>query len=92
MGPEAQLEQQCRRRAREEGARLVKWVSPGTPGVPDRILLIPFHEPIFIEFKRPGGQLRPLQERWAKWLQENGFRVEKISSFVRFELLLKSCL
>jgi hypothetical protein len=92
MGPEAQLEQKCRRHARENGARLVKWVSPGTPGVPDRILLIPFHEPIFIEFKRPGGQLRPLQERWAKWLQENGFRVERISSFARFEMLIESSL
>jgi hypothetical protein len=36
------------------GWLLLKWVSPGFGGVPDRVLLTDDGRVIFIEFKRPG--------------------------------------
>ena len=36
------------------GGKAYKWVSPGTPGVPDRIAILPGGKVIFIEGKRPG--------------------------------------
>ena len=36
------------------GGRAFKWVSPGAPGVPDRIVVLPGGKVVFIEVKRPG--------------------------------------
>ena len=36
------------------GGKAYKWVSPGAPGVPDRIAILPGGRIIFIEVKRPG--------------------------------------
>ena len=36
------------------GGKAYKWVSPGAPGVPDRIVILPGGRIIFIEVKRPG--------------------------------------
>lgn len=48
---------------------LLKWVSPGETGVPDRMLIIP-GKVIFIEFKKPGGKLSPRQQLWIDRLRE----------------------
>lgn len=36
------------------GARCLKFESPGFTGVPDRIILLPGAKVIFVELKRPG--------------------------------------
>ena len=84
MGPEASLEKKCRQHAESLGGRMPKWCSPGNAGVPDRILLLPQWDPIFIEFKAPSGKLRPLQQHWVDWLDTNGFIVRVIDSFDDF--------
>ena len=48
---------------RERGALCLKFVSPGNPGVPDRIVLLPGGRVVFVEVKAQGGQLGALQER-----------------------------
>jgi hypothetical protein len=60
--------------------RLVKWVSPGETGVPDRILLLPGGRVIFIEFKKPGGRLSERQLLWIDRLKVLGHDVRVIGS------------
>lgn len=48
-------------RVKKAGALVFKFTSPGTSGVPDRIVCY-FGKAYFVELKRPGGKLRPLQK------------------------------
>lgn len=82
---ESALENKCRLWLRRKyGGRLVKWIAPGSKGVPDRIALIPFHPPLFIEFKQKRGRLESLQRRWSDWLQTHGFFIKTVRSFDDF--------
>jgi hypothetical protein len=58
---EKELEKQACKIAVELGAFTFKFASPNQRGVPDRIF-IGTKGVIFVEFKRPGGKLRKLQE------------------------------
>ncbi len=60
--------------------RLVKWVSPGETGVPDRILLLPRGQTIFVEFKKPGGRLSERQLLWLERLNDLGHDARVIES------------
>ena len=40
---------------RRLGGRAYKWTSPGNAGVPDRMVIMPGHRPIFVELKADGG-------------------------------------
>jgi hypothetical protein len=42
-------------------------------GFPDRTVFIPRGKTLYIEFKTPRGKVSPNQQRWADWLNENGF-------------------
>lgn len=52
-----------------------KFTSPGTAGVPDRIILMPSGKIGFVEVKAPGKKARPLQEVRIRTLQKLGFKV-----------------
>ena len=57
-----------------------KWVSPGTNGVPDRIVVC-HQQVVFVELKRPhGGKASALQKlRWQQLLNQ-GQMVQVIST------------
>jgi hypothetical protein len=59
---EAELEAKIRDYARAKGCLCWKFVSPGNPGVPDRIIISPAGAVLFMEVKRPGQKPRPLQQ------------------------------
>ena len=44
------------------GGRAYKWVSPGNDGVPDRIVIFPGRQPVFVELKTDTGRLTALQK------------------------------
>lgn len=48
---------------RKRGGEAYKFVSPAQRGVADRIVVMPGRV-WFVELKRPGGKLTPLQERF----------------------------
>lgn len=61
--------------AREQGWIVYKFTSPQRRSVPDRIFLRNGRT-VFIEFKRPGGRLTPMQARELRKLQQAGFQAE----------------
>lgn len=70
--------------ARNSGLIVWKLSSPGTRGVPDRMFLGESGTGgglcVFIEFKRPGGKLTALQEKWGRDVREKGFRWEMVDT------------
>ena len=56
------IEIQLRNEARKRGGLCLKWVSPGTKGVPDRIIIWPGGRIHFIEVKTKAGVLSGSQQ------------------------------
>ena len=77
---ERRIEQHLVRRAKEAGGVAWKWVSPGTAGVPDRVLIMPNGRVVFVELKRPGGKLSAIQVRTHALLAGLGADVRVIDS------------
>lgn len=57
-----------------------KFTSPGTAGVPDRIVLMPFGRIAFVEVKAPDKKPRPLQLSRHRTLRTLGFNVFVLDS------------
>ena len=72
---EKQIEQQLVKAVKAAGGMCPKLVSPGTDGMPDRMILMPEGRIVFVEVKAPGQKLRPLQMLRMEQLQLMGFRV-----------------
>ena len=72
---EKNVEQQLVRAVKAMGGFSPKLVSPGTDGMPDRLVLFPGGKLAFVETKALGRQMRPLQVRRKRQLEVLGFRV-----------------
>ena len=81
---ESKLEKDCRQVVEYHSGRMPKWVSPGNKGVTDRIILLPRGYCVFVEFKKPGGKIDPLQVEWVTWLRRNGYRAVIVESHAQF--------
>lgn len=75
MGLEVFIEDDARKYVEKLGGVMRKWVSPGTKGVPDRIVSYFVCGPFAMEFKAPGEKLKPHQQSECKILAANGWRV-----------------
>ena len=72
---EKQIEMRLVKEVKAAGGICPKLVSPGTDGMPDRMVLLPEARIGFVEVKAPGQKPRPLQERWHERLHQLGFLV-----------------
>ena len=72
---EKTIEKKLVQAVKHEGGMCPKLVSPGTDGMPDRMVLLPEARIGFVEVKAPGAKPRPLQERRHEQLRELGFQV-----------------
>lgn len=84
---EQALERLFTRMIKNKGGKALKFTSPGMAGVPDRLVLLPNGQAIFVELKAPGKRMRPLQQKRAKQLRNLGFRVyclDSVDSIERF--------
>ena len=58
---EKDIEKYFRHKLIDQGCLVFKFVSPGSVGVPDRIVISKTGKVYFVELKRPGGKVRKLQ-------------------------------
>lgn len=72
---EKQIEQKLVKAVRAAGGVCPKLVSPGTGGMPDRMVLLPKGRIGFVEVKAPGETPRPLQTHRHRQLRALGFPV-----------------
>lgn len=78
---ESKVEQKFRLRVEKElGAKVLKLVSPGNSGVPDRIVLQAKGKIYFVELKQKGKKPRPLQKHVFRQFEELGFPVYVVDS------------
>ena len=72
---EREIERKLVNAVKKQGGLCWKFTSPGTAGVPDRIVLMPKGRIAFVETKAPGETMRPLQEKRKRQLESLGFKV-----------------
>lgn len=60
---ESAIEARLVRLVRDRGGLCYKFVSPGNPGVPDRIIITPDGRSVYVELKTEVGRLANIQ-RW----------------------------
>lgn len=72
---EKAIEQKLARAVRSCDGLCPKFVSPGTDGMPDRLILLPAGRIGFVEVKAPGKKPRPLQVKRHSQLRALGFPV-----------------
>lgn len=72
---ESTVERVLQKSIKQQGGWCLKFVSPGTDGVPDRICILPGGVVAFVETKAPGKHIKVggLQEFWGRELKRLGF-------------------
>lgn len=88
---EAELEKAFVAFAESKGCHALKLRIDGQNGFPDRTVLTP-QGVFFLEFKAPGGKLRPAQEEWIARLRKLGFYVAVIDTLAMAEWTLNTVL
>lgn len=84
---ESRIENELRNWVEKIGGKAYKFSSPANNGVPDRIVLYK-GQCYFVELKRPGEDLRPLQKAVRRKFEKLGFKVymvdsiEKVGEFI----------
>lgn len=69
---ESDIERYLVRRVKELGGRAYKFVSPTNRGVADRLIVLPGGRVWFVEVKKIGGRLSPLQRFFAEEIKALG--------------------
>lgn len=69
---EATIEARLVREVRKLGGLCYKFTSPGNPGVPDRIVILPGGRTIYVELKTEIGRLSKLQKWQREEMQKRG--------------------
>ena len=77
---EKTIEHKLKSAVKNMGGIAFKFTAPGINGVPDRLVLLPHGKAAFIELKAPGREMRPLQVRRKRQLEQLGFSVYCIDS------------
>lgn len=85
---EKNIEAYLRKEVERIGGKAYKFSSPGSNGVPDRIILLPGGRVRFVELKAEGKELRPIQLFRKRQFEKLGFTVyvvdsvDKVNSFI----------
>ncbi|GHU48828.1 nuclease [Clostridia bacterium] len=72
---EKQIEQKLIEAVKSKSGICPKFTSPGTDGMPDRLVILPGGKIAFVEVKRPGEKPRPLQVARHRTLLRLGAKV-----------------
>lgn len=85
---ESSIESKLVRMVRERGGLCFKFVSPGNPGVPDRIVITRAGRTVYVELKTEAGRLAAIQKWQHEELRKRGADVrtlkglEQVKAFV----------
>ena len=86
---ESSIESYLVRKVKEHGGLCFKFVSPGNPGVPDRIVVTPDGRSIYVELKTEIGRLAKVQKWQRSELEKRGadvrvlFGMDAVKAFLR---------
>ena len=86
---ESDIEARLVRAIKANGGLCYKFVSPGNPGVPDRIVITPDGRTIYVELKTEVGRLAAIQKWQHEELRKRGAEVrtlkglDQVKEFVR---------
>lgn len=72
---ESQIEAKLVRMVRDRGGLCYKFVSPGNPGVPDRIVITPDGRSVYVELKTEVGRLAAIQQWQLREMKKRGLDV-----------------
>ena len=85
---ESKIESRLVQMVRERGGLCYKFVSPGNPGVPDRIVITPGGRTVYVELKTEIGRLAAIQQWQLEEMRKRGADVrvlkglEQVKAFV----------
>lgn len=85
---EKDLERWLGKELKKLGCIYMKFVSPGNDGVPDRIVVLPGGDVIFVELKSETGKLSYTQIYQISRLRQKGAKVLLVSTKVEAQELL----
>ena len=77
---ESKIESGLVRMVRQHGGLCYKFVSPGNPGVPDRIVITPDGRTYYVELKNEVGRLSAIQKWQHEELRKHGADVRTLKS------------
>lgn len=77
---EKTIEKYLKRKIEEAGGMCLKFVSPGTRGVMDRVCLLYPGVVLWCETKKPGKELDPLQKVMKERFEKLGMKVFKVDT------------
>lgn len=86
---ESQIERYLVRKVRENGGLCYKFVSPGNPGVPDRIVITPDGDTIYVELKTDVGRLANVQKWQRSEMEKRGADVRVLFGMDAVKAFLK---
>lgn len=72
---ESTIEARLVREVKKRGGLCYKFTSPGSPGVPDRIIILPGGITVYVELKTEIGRLAKIQEWQIEELRKRGAAV-----------------
>lgn len=72
---ESTIEARLVREVKKRGGLCYKFTSPGSPGVPDRIVILPGGRIVFVELKTEIGRLAKVQKWQIEELRKRGAEV-----------------
>lgn len=85
---ESQIERKLVNGVKKLGGMCIKFTSPGTPGVPDRIIITATGRIIFAELKTEVGRLSKLQTYTIAEMQKRGADVRVVKGADAVKALL----
>lgn len=87
---EAKVESYLSMCIEERGGLCLKWVSPGTVGVPDRLVTLPGRAPFAVEVKTYDGKMSHAQSSMRTKLQDAGMLVVVVYGRKEVDQLLEA--
>ncbi len=85
---ENQIEKRLVEGIKKQGGMCMKFVSPGTAGVPDRIIITATGKIIFVELKTETGRLSKIQMYTIGEMKKRGADVRVIKGLDEVKMLL----